>query len=436
MKFIRLRNRKLSIAAMLISAMCLALGAATTSLAAGMPGQPGPTRAASAPDGMTWRDYHLMMAQMPLDAAATKIQALAAKPGPAHRGFFETKVIPLRHTLVVYWHGSVPANVAHLIARLRTTIRIEVVKTRYSLAALNRDVLAAIHSDRAVTGGWPLTGGSGIQIGVRSGNPRSLASAMRSRLGVPVTVARTGVDHLLYSCSVPGSDANLGPGSRCNDWENFWGGDVIQQTAYPGGAWCSGGFGVHNSSGGEYLLTAAHCADNGSGYANGIKFWNGQTLGSTDSKYVGQITDVPGNHDAAVIPTGTGSQYYDGPGIYNGDTTHTKYVAGQQATSVGDSLCESGAFGGVKCGFTVAELNATIADPDYGSPDWTALALASPGSAGNPIPGDSGGPWFSLDGCCTHVWAKGLTHGLYYGYAVFTPVTVATNDMGVWVNTG
>lgn len=432
MKFIRLRNRKLSIAAMLISAVCLALGAATTSLAAGMPGQPGPTRAASAPDGMTWRDYHLMMAQMPLDVAATKVQALAAKPGPAHRGFFETKVIPLRHTLVVYWHGALPANEARLIASLRAKIRIEVVKTRYSLAVLNRDVLAAIHSDRAVTGGWPLTDGSGIQIGIRSGNPRSLASAMRARYGVPVRVVHAGTGSLLSSCAVPYSSANLGPGSRCDDWENFWGGDVIQSSY----VFCSGGFGVHNSSGGEYLVTAAHCADNGSGYVNGISFWNGQTLGTKDSKYVGQITDVPGNHDTAVIPTGTGAQYYDGPGIYNGDTTNTKYVAGQLATSVGDSLCESGAFGGVKCGFTVKQLNATIPDPDYGTPDWTGLAEATAGSAGGPIPGDSGGPWFSLDGCCTHVWAKGLTHGYYNGYYNFTPITIATNDMSVWVNTG
>ena len=69
---------------------------------------------------------------------------------------------------------------------------------------------------------------------------------------------------------------------------------------------------------------------------------------------------------AAVIPTGTGNRYYDGPGIYNGDTTHTKTVAGQQATSVGDSL----------------------------------------------------------------------THGLYFGQAVFTPITVASSDMGVSVNRG
>jgi hypothetical protein len=93
----------------------------------------------------------------------------------------------------------------------------------------------------------------------------------------------------------------------------------------------------------------------------------------------------------------------------------------------------------VICGFRVSQLNVTLPDPDYPSQTWTALALATQSSGNFPIPGDSGGPWFSLDGCCTHVWAKGITHGLYFPntvYAVFTPVTVATSDMGVTVNQG
>ena len=450
MKSIRLRNFKRCGVVVLFSALCLVFGTTATSFASGAPGQTHPAvgaagqarsaRAFVPPDGMSMQTYRLMMAQMPLDAAATRIQALAARPGPAHRGFFVTKVDASRHILTVYWHGRVPANVRRVISELRATVNVRVAQTRYSLAALNRDVLAAVHSGHGVLGGWPLTDGNGINLSVRTTNAGSAAAAMRARFGVPAVITRVtkpgGVNRLLY-CAVQNSNANLGPGSRCNDWENFWGGDVIQQQAYPGGSFCSGGFGVHNSGGGEYLLTAAHCADNGSGYVNGVAFHNGQD--SRNWKFVGNITDVPGPHDAAVIPTGTGAQYYDGPGIYNGDTTHTKFVAGQQATSVGDSLCESGAFGGVICGFRVSQLNVTLPDPDYPSQTWTALALATQSSGNFPIPGDSGGPWFSLDGCCTHVWAKGITHGLYFPnvvYAVFTPVTVATSDMGVTVNQG
>src|SRR5690349_17190803 len=80
----------------------LGFGMTATSLAAGVPGRAHPAVAAAGPahsagafvppDGMSPQTYRLMMAQMPLDAAATKVQALAAKPGPAHRGFFVTKV--------------------------------------------------------------------------------------------------------------------------------------------------------------------------------------------------------------------------------------------------------------------------------------------------------------------------------------------------------
>jgi hypothetical protein len=100
----------------------------------GAPIQAGPEPAP--PDGMSWRVYHLMMAQLPLDAAATRIQALAARPGPAHRGFFETAVDDSRRVLTVYWHGPVPANVQRLISRLRARVDLRVVQTRYSLATI------------------------------------------------------------------------------------------------------------------------------------------------------------------------------------------------------------------------------------------------------------------------------------------------------------
>jgi hypothetical protein len=443
MKPMRLKHFKRTSVTVLFTALCLVLGTAATSVAAGVPQRTHPARPAGPPFGMSWRVYHLMMAQQPLDAAATKIQALAARPGPAQRGFFETKVDPSRGILTVYWHGPIPATVQHLISRLRATVNIQIVQTRYSLATLNHDVVAAIRSGRGVTSGYPMTDGSGIVLGVRSPNPRSIASiasALRSRFGVPVRATQAGPDHLRY-CAAPAPpdprrhlDASLGPGSRCNDWPAFWGGNVIQSKY----VFCSGGFGVHNSSGGTYLITAAHCADNGSRFINGIAFHNGQD--PAHWHFIGYITDVPGLHDLAVIPTSAGNRYYDGPGIWSpggGDTYNTKIVAGQQATSLGDSFCESGAFGGVRCGFTVAVLEVSEIDPTHSYEMWSGLVGTTGNSAED---GDSGGPWFSLDGCCTHVWAKGIEHGPFqFGNAIyegFTPITTATSDMGVWVNTG
>jgi hypothetical protein len=425
----------------LLSALCLVLGAAATSQAAGAPGRARPAGQAGPPDGMSWATYRLMAAQVPLDQAATKIQALAAKPGPAHRGFFATAVNDRGHALIVYWHGRVPAGMGHLIGTLRASVAIEIVKTRYSLARLHRDVLAAIHLSRQVVAGWPMTGGSGIHLSLGRADSRSVtafAAAMRSRFGVPVVADSGFADHLEF-CEYPGS-ASLLPGSRCDDVRAFWGGDAMQQFAFPGfDTWCSSAFGVHDSAGHLYLLTAAHCADNSRGYANGITFYNGQD--PVNRETIGQITDVPGSDDAAIIPTATGDAYYDGPGLCCGDTYRTKIVAGQLATSRLDNLCESGAIGGVVCNFTVQITGMSLRDPNYPSQNWNNLDLATSGSGQFPMEGDSGGPWFSLDGS-THVWAKGITHGnatdqnTGINYAVFTPVTVASHDMGVTVNSG
>jgi hypothetical protein len=430
-RFMRLMHFKRS-GVVLLSALCLVLGTAATSLAAGLPARAHPARPASPPYGMSWRVYHLMLAQQPLDAAATRIQALAARPGPAHAGFFETKVDASRGILTVYWHGPVPATVLRLIHRLRATVDIRIVQTRYSLGTLNRDVLAAIHSGRGVAGGYPMTDGGGIVLGVNTANPHSiasLASALRSRFGVPVLATAAGLDHPQY-CVFSSGDP-LGPGSRCNDWPAFWGGDVIQQTSNGVLYGCTGGFGVHDRYGYQYLITAAHCAYNGSGYVNGITFHNGQDSGHW--KLIGNITDVPGPHDWAIIPAASGNQYYDGPGISNGDTYRTKTVHGQQATSVGDWLCESGAFGGVLCSMQAAALN-------YSDGTWNSMVLATSGTGNFTIDGDSGGPWFSLYSGCSCVWAKGIHHGLYWNgstlYEVFTPITVATYDNGITVNTG
>jgi hypothetical protein len=416
--------------AAIASALIMGIGTAASGHAATLQAAPHVT---SLPFGMSAQDYQLMQEQTPLDVAATKIQALAAKPGAAHDGFFDTKVVPSQHTLIVYWHGSVPASMQRLITQLQAKITIQVVKTRYSLATLNGAIAQSVRTMGA-TGGYTAVDGSGITISVPARSMRpAIVKTFQAQVGVPVTVvpAAGGQDQ---TCAPNPSDT-LGAGSRCDDLSpGFWGGDIIQSSR----VYCSSGFGVHNSAGGLYLMTAAHCADNGSGYVNGITFHNGQD--SAHWSLVGQITGVPGTHDGALIPTSAGNHYYDGPGVTNGDTKNTKIVAGQLAVSVGDSLCESGAFGGVLCMFTVQSTTYSRPDVDYGTPTWTNLALATSGTGNFTISGDSGGPWFSLDGCCTHVWAKGIHQGLQVikgvEYEVFTPVTVIANDTGTSVNTG
>jgi hypothetical protein len=376
------------------------------------------------PLGMTAAEYTYQQEQAPLDAVATKIGTLAAKPGAARNGFVDTRVLPAQHTLVVYWHGAVPATVERLIAHSQGAIRVRVVKTRYSLATLNQQVQSAFHIS-GVAIGYPQTDGSGIVVGVRSEVMRSAAADLRTRITVPVTVTSAGPT-VLQSCVPDASDTHTSP-SRCHDFAPFWGGDVLINFADPGKTvLCSSGFGVHASSGATYLMTAAHCAYNGSAYIDGVAFYNG-----FDDALVGSVTDVSGPHDGAIIPTSSGAFYYDGPSVHSGDTNNTKGVGGSQTVSVNDSLCESGAFGGVHCGAIVKYLNASDGT-------WNSEALATSLSGAFTVGGDSGGPWFSLDGS-TKVWAKGITHGdATVGgteYNDFTPISILLSDTGTSVNT-
>lgn len=377
------------------------------------------------PQEVNQRSYELLLAQVPLDEAATRIEQAAAKLGAANDGFFNTEVHPASHLLIVRWHGAVPAAITRLVNRIDGKISIRVVPAAYSFAVLEHAITRAMRLDPAVSGGYPLTSGSGLQLYVRASGMHAAASLIRARLGIPVVTAASPRVNLLASC-IPDPSNTLGPGSRCYDLPpGFWGGDVIISPYVD----CTGGFGVHDSAGNEFMMTAAHCAETPNGFENGVHFINGNNTAS-----VGYITDVPGPHDGALIPTSTGNRYYDGRGIYAGGSYFTKQVVGQLWTSVNDNLCESGAFGGVICQMVVKATGATIPGDR-----WNDVALAASLTGNLPIQGDSGGPWFSLAGSGT-VNAQGITHAnvLYPDgsvFAVFTPISVLSGDMGVSVNT-
>jgi hypothetical protein len=191
---------------------------------------------------------------------------------------------------------------------------------------------------------------------------------------------------------------------------------------------------MHNpSSGLQYLATAAHCSsDPNENYVNGITFTNGdrtQTIGSS--------VFVPGLHDVALIRTSSaGNEIYTGASVKAGDTHTAEPVVGQGGVSINESLCESGAVGGVSCDLIVEEIGVSPAWESFNS-----LTVAIPVDAVPhfTVPGDSGGPWFSLAGTGT-VTARGITEGEAnddFGNPAeyFTPMTVLTHDTGAVVNT-
>src|SRR5215469_5537801 len=64
-----------------------------------------PAPRAALPFGMSALTYHRMVAQIPLDRAATRIRAAVARPGTGHAGFVEVWVDADHHLVTVYWHG-------------------------------------------------------------------------------------------------------------------------------------------------------------------------------------------------------------------------------------------------------------------------------------------------------------------------------------------
>ncbi|HEX9034002.1 MAG TPA: hypothetical protein VF834_19345 [Streptosporangiaceae bacterium] len=437
------RDRKrllLAFASVAAGISILAAAPAGAHSSSGQPPRPSP----GLPYGMSALTYHRMLAQVPLDRAAGAIRRTAARSAQGRQGLVQIVVHDDTSTLTIYWHGKVPGDVRRVLAGLRQRMHVAVRPARYTLAALLHATRIVLRHHHDVTSAGPLNDGSGIQVGISDRLPVKSAAAAQAWSGspVPVTLSRQPAGRPL-SCAVPGSSDNLGAPARCNDYAAFWGGAVVltrnSSSLY---AWCTTGFGVHFSNGTSGILTAGHCLQN-FGQSNST-WWNGQNtaeLGSSEaSPFMGSATTP--SHDDGVIftPGGSGSAYYDGPSINNGDTHNTKIVVGQGGVYPGDWECESGAMGGVLCNLQVwyTNQNKQMWDNDFNQEFYASgLAVAHGGTSGAPIAGDSGGPVFSLAGSTT-VTARGILSGRspYVGDVWFTPMDEVSHDLGVTVNGG
>ncbi len=200
------------------------------------------------------------------------------------------------------------------------------------------------------------------------------------------------------------------------------------------GEGCSTGFGVHSTVDSKtYMLTAEHCGNDGDTFKNGQQ-----------SETLGPMYGENASHDDGAILASVGDAYYDGNGILDGDTHNTKLVAGQQSVNPGDWVCESGAAGGVVCNLQVPRQNGTNQTWTYCCDDHGdtlivfPMAVTNKGSGGVgqglPVPGDSGGPVFSLAGG-NEVTAKGIAVAGTDSQMGFMPISVISTDFKVMVNT-
>jgi streptogrisin D len=178
------------------------------------------------------------------------------------------------------------------------------------------------------------------------------------------------------------------------------GGDAI----YTGGARCSLGFNVRNSSGTYYFLTAGHCTNIGATWTSGST-----VLGTRTG------TSFPGN-DYGIVR-------------YNAGVSHPGMVGSQDITSagtpaVGTTVYRRGSTTGIHSG-RVTALNATV---NYSEGSVSGLIRTSVCAE----PGDSGGSLYAT------TRAYGLTSGgsgncSSGGITYFQPVTEPLSVYGVSV---
>jgi hypothetical protein len=410
---------------LLVAATVLALGVSTSIGAV-----PAAATATALPDGVDQATYARMLAQIPLDAASDQIQRAAARPGAGHDGFVETSVDTNQRSVTVYWHGPLPADISQIIDTTRHQVTVKVASARFSLSELNAAVSAGMNISGA-TSGHRLADGSGIELDFDRSAKSVSANDLTARVGVPVQTGVAISARQTATCIPTGQPALPAP-SRCDDQPLFWGGDVTINDNT--GAECSTAFGVHNAAGRKYLLTAAHCSEDALGHRiNGIPFSNGDL-----TQFMGNSVFVPGQHDAALIPTASGNRYYDGQGVDfpGADTHNSKRVVGWALVANGDEYCVSGAFGGVSCGWFVVAVDEGNLGPGCPGSGF-AEVISTNGSFIEP--GDSGGPVFALAGSgvvsargvidCSGFDSNGRDH------VIFTPMSVVKADTGATVNT-
>jgi hypothetical protein len=344
-RFVKGRKHLASLSMMILTTACLQ-GLASTSA----------VLADSSP-------FTVLEAQRPLEQLAHVVHDLARTAGV--EGFGGTEFATTQRTLIVYWHGSVPAVVRDALNHKPAGYQFAIRQAGYSLAQLNQEIkrlLGAPQSSLAakIVRIGPLNDYSGIVVGVDVGAVAAGAALPTVTSSIPITVIQ-----------VP-SGTPLG---RQNDSPAFWGGARLNLN---GSGWCTTGFVFRNVfTGVQGITTADHCYENTT-FTTGN---NGYTVGTSGS--------CCHSVDTTVI---TGKSY--GPitytGAWNSGTAAT--VTGFGYASVNQYVCAGGSYSGEQCLARITAVNQTYngLGPGYFAQKDNGYPLAGHG--------DSGGPSYSYAG--------------------------------------
>ena len=199
---------------------------------------------------------------------------------------------------------------------------------------------------------------------------------------------------------------------RGNDGAPYFGGDFIYiPGGGPGGAWCTGGPIVKNSSGQLRMLTAGHCA----GDLGDFVYRSDRAL-QTNGPHMGNVTQrswCNGCLDGAVVDASASGSSYSAS-VYGGGDNGTPSYTEDGIANPSPSNCPGGipgcaadlvandsAFSGEIDGLPVQafNVNVNVTDP-YSGQTFTLVHLSKVSNNGNIVAhdGDSGGPWIVREG--------------------------------------
>lgn len=330
---------------------------------------PGNLPGAGTPPGgfASWAE--LMRVQAQLDAVADRVSGLRDS------GLGGVEVSAETRQLRVHWKGAVPAELRKLGSSMPSGTTMSIRPAAHSLGELAA-AATRISELTDVASVSPAADGSRVEVSLNRKRATSDSQTkVRGKAGaVAVGFLAQSEPALAYS--------------RGNDSPPYWG----------GARWngCSTGFAIW-VGGASKMLSAGHCAANGSAAYDGGGDYMGTVSGDSDA------------YDRLYINTSSAGRIYDG-GVGSGE--FSKPVTGAAHSYVGDWLCDSGAYSGARCGIQVKAVNVTIYVGYYIYQTVRAEKVDLTAAIGN---GDSGGPVFSLSADPNRVIAKGTNTAIDLG---------------------
>lgn len=291
--------------------------------------------------------------------------------------FASSEVPPGRDRVIVHWHGGPSARLSKLLSG-HASVPVEVRETKFQPGVLRQRASKLSESDVDLESFSVKHDGSGLRISVskevKDRKPaKEIVRHYEEALQAPVELAEASpVPAYSYERQFD-TYWHLG-GARLYSWTNG---------TYNGS--CSSGFAVRqNGTGNQGTMFAAHCALLGSE-------WSAWDEGPYYYPW-GNVTANDYAHDGSIIHSGTS---YGFIWTSTWDSDVYAQIKGDAYPYVGQELCYSGSYSGLKCGNIVQDTTEDYQFPGYPTRIYgfrTEQSNSEP-AAGN---GDSGGPGYQL----------------------------------------